>query len=149
VSQTREQRLQARLHDLMPLYGYIGLELLELVPQVRCRVPLNQRTRNHFGAMHAGVLFTAGEAAAGLAVTQNRDFAALTLIATRITIAYQRPARGDVQAVAALSEEALRAVREGIARDPRHTFEVTVDLKSEEGELLAQCACAFQLRAPR
>jgi acyl-coenzyme A thioesterase PaaI-like protein len=99
--------------------------------------------------MHAGVLFTAAEAAAGLAVTQHRDLAALTLLATRVTIDYQRPARGDVQALAAVTEEDLRAIREGMAHDPRHDFEVTVDLTSEGGGLLAQCVCTFQLRAPR
>lgn len=145
----RRTRLQERLHATFPLYQFIGLEVEQLGDRVVLRAPLSPANTNHFGVMHAGVLFTLSEAAGGLAVTQHRDLGALTLIATSIKIDYVQVARTPVRAAVSLSPAFLASLRANLAADPKHAFTVTVDVFDEAGAVVARSQCTFQLRARR
>ncbi len=51
-------RFTAKLRQMFPIYDYIGLSVAELGNALHCRVPMQGSNANHFGAMHAGVLFS-------------------------------------------------------------------------------------------
>jgi uncharacterized protein (TIGR00369 family) len=132
---------------MFPIYEYIGLSVVELGNPLRCRVPMQGSNANHFGAMHAGVLFSLAEAAAGIAVTQHREFGALVLIAERVVVDFTRPARSDVTAAVALDDGFLGKLQAGLAANPKFRFDIPVVLSVDAGEIVMQAKCTFQLRA--
>lgn len=144
---SRERRVQTKLHAIFPIYKYISLSVDELGNTVRCSVPLTSDTSNHFGVVHAGVLFSLAEATAGLAITQHREFGKMLIVAQKVLVEYKRPARSAITATVSLDELFFKSLSAGLAADPKHRFEVSVNLHDEEGALVMQAVCGFQLRA--
>lgn len=118
----------------------------QLGDRVRLKAPLSKINTNHFGVMHAGVLFTLCEATAGVAATQDRRMADKTLIATDITIKYLHAARTAVIAEAGLSREQLDELCAQLERDPKHATEVEVIAQDENGVTVSRAVCTFQFR---
>ena len=147
IDLSREQRLQAKLYGIFPIYEFMQLSVVSLGNPLRCFVPLLPQTSNHFGVMHAGVLFSLAEAAAGLSITQHREFAKMLIIAQNVTVTYRRPARTGVEAFVSLDDGFLQSLREQLAADPRHRFQVHVELSDQTGEIVTRAICDFQLRA--
>lgn len=144
---SREQKLQAKLYEIFPIYGFMELSVIALGNPLRCYAPLLTQTSNHFGVMHAGVLFSLAEAAAGLSITQHREFAKMLIVAQQVTVEYLKPAKTGIEAAVSIDEAFLQSLREGLAANPRHRFEVPVDLTDQEGRIVSRATCAFQLRA--
>ena len=149
VEVSRADRLTAKLRKIFPIYNYIGLSVVELGNPLRCRVPISAANGNHFDVMHAGVLFSLAEAAAGLSVTQHREFGAMLIIAEKIVVEYRRPARTDITATVTLGDEFFERLRSGLAADPKYRFDILVELSNDAGEVVMTATCGFQLRPPR
>ena len=147
IDLSREQRLQAKLYGIFPIYEFMQLSVVSLGNPLRCSVPLLPQTSNHFGVMHAGVLFSLAEAAAGLSITQHREFAKMLIIAQNVTVTYRRPARTGVEAIVSLDDRFLHSLREKLVEDPRHRFQIPVELSDQTGEIVTRATCDFQLRA--
>ena len=56
--ESREHRLTGKLRKIFPIYDYMGLSVERLGNPLSCRAPMNAANGNHFGVMHAGVLFS-------------------------------------------------------------------------------------------
>lgn len=141
----RTARIQARMRRMMPLYDSIGLQVDQIGPEVRCTAPLNAHNANHFGVMHAGVIFTLAEATGGLAVTQHRELTEYLFLARCVDITYRRMAKGAVTAVASFDEERLRTALVALESAGKFNFDQRVEVLNSEGELVTECACRFQL----
>lgn len=142
----REERFQQRLHKVFPIYEFMQLSVEQLGDTVCCAVPLSPHNSNHFGVMHAGVLFSLAEATAGLFVTQHREFGAMLIVAEKVAIEFRKPARSRIAAYATHTEQFFEALRQGLAENPKYKFNVDVELRNDKGEIVATCACCFQLR---
>lgn len=111
-------------------------------------LPDDPTLHNHVGTVHAGALFTLGEAASGVAVTSVVAALGGLPLAKSATIAYRRPASGRVVAKGALREE-VEAIRARVAEAGKTTFDVDVTLTDGVGEVVATMTVTWHLRAPK
>ena len=103
---------------------------------------------NHVGTVHAGALFTLGEAASGVAIARNIA-AALggAMPVTRgASITYKKPGRGRIRATAGLAE-GVDAISARLARDGKASFDVNVVLQDDAGTEVATMTVAWYVRA--
>lgn len=103
---------------------------------------------NHVGTVHAGALFTLGEAASGVAIA--RHVAAVLGGAMPVTrgasISYLKPARGRVRATAGLAED-VDAIAARLRRDGKASFDVNVVLVDDANVEVATMTVAWYVRA--
>jgi acyl-coenzyme A thioesterase PaaI-like protein len=100
---------------------------------------------NHVGTVHAGALFTLGEAASGVAITEAVAALGAMPIAKGATIAYRRPAKGRVRARGRIVEE-LEAIRARLRTDGKTAFDVAVSITDAEGVEVATMTVTWHLR---
>ncbi len=111
-------------------------------------LPDDASLHNHVGTVHAGALFTLGEAASGVAVTSVVAALGGLPLAKSASIAYRRPASGCVTAKGALVEE-VDAIRSRVVEAGKTTFDVDVTLTDSAAEVIATMTVTWHLRAPR
>ncbi len=103
---------------------------------------------NHVGTVHAGALFTLGEAASGVAIA--RHIAAALGGAMPVTrgasISYLKPARGRIRAKAGLAE-GVDEVAARLRRDGKVSFDVNVILEDDAGVEIATMTVGWYVRA--
>lgn len=123
----------------IPYNAHLGLEGTDVLALV-----LTNTLTNHVGTMHAGALFSLGEAASGLAAARElSDLFGGALVVTRTaSIAFKKPARGTITAKGTLAEPSS-GIRERLDRDGRVTFDVTVSLGDEDGVEVATMNVAW------
>lgn len=128
-----------RLQQAVPFASTVGVEILE-VGRGTARAGLAPRPAlaNHLGALHAGALFTLGEAASGAAMTGAfaAEIPSLRVVAAEATVRYLKLARGRVEAQAATGEPAA-ALNAKLRADGAVRFPVTVDFVDEAGAAIA------------
>ncbi|MBL8612335.1 MAG: DUF4442 domain-containing protein [Myxococcales bacterium] len=111
-------------------------------------LPDDASLHNHVGTVHAGALFTLGEAASGVAVAGVVAALGGLPLAKSATIQYRRPASGRVTAKGAL-REGVDAIRARVAEAGKTTFEVGVTIADGAGEPVAEMTVTWHLRAAR
>lgn len=100
---------------------------------------------NHVGTVHAGALFTLGEAASGVAITDAVAALGAMPIAKGATIAYRRPAKGRIHARGRIIED-LDAIRARLRSEGKTAFDVAVTLTDGEGTEVATMTVTWHLR---
>jgi acyl-coenzyme A thioesterase PaaI-like protein len=132
----------------VPFAGYLGLEVTE-VREGEALVVLPERPEltNHVGSQHAGALFTAAEAASGAAFVAAfvERMAEVTPLARSAEIAYEKIARGPIEAAATLGmpkDEALAT----LDREGKVEFPCTIVLTDAEGTQVATATVNWHVR---
>ena len=107
-----------------------------------------QTLHNHVGTVHAGALFTLGEAASGVAIARNVAAAlgGAMPVTRSASIAYKRPARGRIRATAGLAEP-VDTISARLQRDGKASFDVNVALVDDAGTEVATMTVAWYVRA--
>lgn len=140
--------IKAHLATAVPFAGLTGVELVELEPG-RAVARLTQRPEvgNHLGTLHAGALFTLGEAASGGAMTGTFAERILSVrpVAAEARITYAKAARGIVTATATATE-APEQLKARLDAEGKVKFDVTVDIADEQGQLVAGMTVAWHVR---
>ncbi len=101
---------------------------------------------NHVGTVHAGALFTLGEAASGVAIGPIVEALGAAPIAKKASIDYLRKARGRVRAEGRVAE-AVDAIRARLVAEGRTTFDVDVELRDDAGVEVAHVVVTWHIRA--
>ncbi|MBX3192610.1 MAG: YiiD C-terminal domain-containing protein [Labilithrix sp.] len=103
---------------------------------------------NHVGTVHAGALFTLGEAASGIAIARHcaGAFGGAMPVTKTASIAYRRPARGRIRAIAGVAES-VDEIAARLARDGKASFDVEVALTDDAGTEVATMTVAWYVRA--
>lgn len=141
-----------RLLEAEPFLGHLGLEVLEAREgEAVLRLALRRDVSNHAGMVHGGAQYALGEATAiALAATLFAEQVAdLDLVTATASIAYQRPARGDLTAHATLSSEEYERIRAELGAQGRVRFPVAVALADAGGVVATTLSveCAVRRRA--
>jgi uncharacterized protein (TIGR00369 family) len=144
--ESREAKRTLLLRKILPLYGCIELTVDSLDGAVRCSVPLSPVNSNHFGAMHAGVLFSLAEATAASVFGLHKPFEKLVVIAKDVEIKYLRSAKSRIHAVARLTDSDAERLRVALAADPKTEWRVPVTLYNADEEVVADAVGTFVLR---
>lgn len=136
-----------QLRSAVPFAAHTGVELLALdASEGRARLALSPERLNHVGTLHAGAIFTLGEAASGAAMAGALAPVLLSArpLASGATITYQRPARGDLTAVARTRRPAGELLDE-IAQAGRTMFPVDVTIEDAGGTTVAVMEVAWHV----
>lgn len=143
---SRERKRTNTLRRILPLYDFIQLTVEKLGDVAICSVPLSAENTNHVGIMHAGVIFSLGEATAATAVSLHKPFSRLAVIAKSVEINYLKPASSSVHAIASLSDEQAISIEANRVENPKYAFEVEVALYNTQEKIVAEGKCVFVLR---
>jgi acyl-coenzyme A thioesterase PaaI-like protein len=107
------EAIAAGMTQAVPFAGFLGIEVTSLAEgEATAVLPERDELENHVGSQHAGALFTAAEAASGAAFVGAfaERMGDVTPLARRAEIAYEKIAKGPIEAKATLGmprDEAL------------------------------------------
>ena len=122
--------IKAQLDTAVPFANHVGVRLLELGDGT-ASAELEQRDEvsNHIQSMHAGAMFTLGEAASGAAMAGALAPVILNMrpVAAVANIAFKKVAKGMLTAHAKTSQEGA-ALMQAIKDDGKVAFDVHVDV---------------------
>jgi thioesterase domain-containing protein len=138
--------LRAGLGSSFPFLERMGLEAVE-VEVGRCvlRVPFDGN-QNHFDAMYAGALYTLAEVPGGVLFLTSFDASRFFVLVKGSTIRYRRAARSDVTVEATITDEQVAAASAEADANGKADFDLTVELRDADGEVVAEMTSTYQLR---
>lgn len=124
-----------------------GLKAEVLEPgHVRLRMPL-KGNENHIHNMYAGALFTVAELPGGVLMMTSFDARRFYPIVKEAGLRFLRPAASDITVDAWLSEEEIRRIAEEATENGKSDFVLDLQLKDEEGTVVAESHAVYQLRS--
>lgn len=124
-----------------------GLKAEVLEPgRVRLRMPL-KGNENHLRNMYAGALFTVAEMPGGVLMLTSFDARRFYPIVKEAGLRFLRPAASDVTVEAQLSEEEIQRIGEEATHHGKSEFVLDLQLKDEEGNVVAESHAIYQLRS--
>jgi uncharacterized protein (TIGR00369 family) len=132
----------------VPFIGHLDLEITSISEgEAVVRLPDRPDLHNHVGSQHAGALFTVAETASGAAFVGA--FAArmgdVTPLARNAEIAYEKIAKGPIEASAKLGIDAGEALAT-LDTDGRVEFPCEVELTDESGTRVATATVSWHVR---
>jgi uncharacterized protein (TIGR00369 family) len=132
----------------VPFAGHLGLEITKVAEgEAVVRLPDRPELTNHVGSQHAGALFTAAETASGAAFVGAfaERLGEITPLARQAEIAYEKIARGTVDATATLGvakDDALAT----LDAEGKVEFPCEVILTDESGTRVATATVRWHVR---
>lgn len=143
--------IKAQLSEIVPFQNFVGITLLEVGDGV-ASAALDQRAEvsNHIGSMHAGAMFTLGEAASGAAMAGALAPVILQMrpVAATGQIAFKKVAKGKLVAHATASRPGAELM-ETIKADGKVAFDVAIDIRDSEGDTVVEMTVNWYVSATR
>ena len=137
------------LDKAIPFNKHVGLKVVEIEEgKGVVRLPDSKKLHNHAGSQHAAGLFAAGEAASGAAFVGAfaEHMGDITALAKSAEIDYKKLAKGAVHATGTLSTEPAEVLSELKAEDGQAEFPVEVEMKDDEGNIVATMTVQWHVR---
>jgi acyl-coenzyme A thioesterase PaaI-like protein len=143
--------IKSHLDTAVPFANHVGVKLLE-IGDGTASAELEQRDEvsNHIQSMHAGAMFTLGEAASGAAMAGALAPVILTMrpVAAVANIAFKKVAKGTLTAHAKTSQDGA-ALMAAINADGKVAFDVQVDLRDSSGDTVVEMTVNWYVSAKR
>ena len=143
--------IKQHLSTAIPFASHVGVTLLEIGDGI-ASAELVQRDEvsNHIQSMHAGAMFTLGEAASGAAMAGALAPVILSMrpVAATADIAFKRIAKGVLIAHAKTSAPGA-ALMQTIKDEGKVAFDVTVDIQDASGETVVEMTINWHVSAAR
>lgn len=136
------------LTQAVPFAGYLGLEITSVAEgEATVRLPQRPELNNHVGSQHAGALYTAAETASGAAFVGAfaERMGDVTPLARSAEIAYEKIAKGPIEARATLGVPAAEALAT-LDAEGRVEFPCEVELADGEGTRVATATVHWHVR---
>lgn len=134
------EMIKDHLDKAIPFANHVGVKLLE-IGDGSASAELDQRgeVENHIGSMHAGAMFTLGEAASGAALAGAFGPAILQMrpVAATAGITYKKVAKGLLTAHAKASLPAAELMQ-AIEDTGKVAFDIHVDIQDAEGDTVVE-----------
>lgn len=141
--------IKTHLGSAVPFASTTGVNLLDIGPG-HAIANLEQRPEvtNHIASLHAGALFTLGEAASGGAMSGAfvEQLLQVRPIATDASIEYVKIAKGTITAKAKTSEPANDLLAR-LAADGKVRFQIDVKLSNESDQEVARMKVGWLVSA--
>jgi acyl-coenzyme A thioesterase PaaI-like protein len=155
VAQEQEEKspeagVESLLKGLIPLYRHIDL-VIECVRdgEYRCRIPLNEKTRNHFDTVHAAIQFASAEVLGGLVVQGNFLADRLFIAVLGVSIEFERAAKTEIIAQTHFGEAEVAAVRRDLEAHGEARFELHGSIRDTSDREVATTVSRYLVRPPR
>ena len=132
----------------VPFAGHLGLEIASVdAGKAVVRLPDRPELTNHVGSQHAGALFTVAETASGAAFVGAfaERLGEVTPLARSAEIAYEKIAKGPIEATAMLGVEKDEALAT-LDADGKVEFPCEVQLTDESGLRVATAIVHWHVR---
>ena len=141
--------IKENLSNTVPYARYTGVEIIEVSPEHGVtRLEKRDEVENHIQTVHAGALFTLGEAASGAAMAGllGEKILSVRPVAAKADIAYLKTAKTDVTAKAKASisaDAALAALADaGVVQ-----FDVDVVIENADNTPVAEMKVGWHVRS--
>ena len=102
--------------------------------------------QNHIGSMYAGALFTLAEIPGGALFLTSFDAQRFYPIIREMNLRFRRPAMGDIQVEARLSNEEIARLEEQASQQGKAEYVLELQLTDGSGEVVAESRGHYQLR---
>lgn len=139
--------------DRVPFAKTLGVQFEEIGPErVVVSMPYVRERTNHVATVHAAAEFGLGESAAGTLVFMVfRDLAAqgYVPVVASASIAYKRPAPGDLRAEATLSQAEQARVRDEVASAGKARVSLPVTITNAGGAVACEMQTEWAIIMPR
>lgn len=143
--------IKAQLSTIVPFQNFVGITLLDVGDGV-ASATLAQRDEvsNHINTVHAGAMFTLGEAASGAAMAGALAPVILSMrpVAATAGIAFKRIAKGVLTAHAKTSAPGSDLMKT-ISDEGKVAFDVIVDIRDASDETVAEMTINWHVSATR
>ncbi|KAJ04726.1 DUF4442 domain-containing protein [Sulfitobacter mediterraneus] len=145
------EMIKAHLGTAVPFANHVGVKLLEVGDGVgSAELEQRKEVSNHIDSMHAGAMFTLGEAASGAAVAGALAPVILEMrpVAATGHIAFKKVAIGTLTAFAKTSASGADLMAT-IKEAGKVAFDVTVDIQDSAGDTVVEMTVNWYVSAKR
>lgn len=141
------KQIEATVKQVLPLAKFMDVEVLSAADgDYRCRVPLNEQTKNHFNSVHAAIQWAGAELLGGLIWIQNQPGSNYRFVMREMTIRFLKPAMDDIEACAQFDDAQINAMKSDLQETGRHDFELEAEIKNKNGDVLATTTGCYAIR---
>jgi len=141
------KQIEATVKQILPLAKFMDVEVLSAADgDYRCRVPLNEQTKNHFNSVHAAIQWAGAELLGGLIWIQNQPGNDYRFVMREMTIRFLKPAMDDIEACAQFDDAQINAMKSDLQETGRHDFELEAEIKNKHGDVLATTTGCYAIR---
>lgn len=142
------EMIRDHMDKSVPFAKVTGVELVEVSPQ-RGVAALKKRpeVENHIQTMHAGAMFTLGEAASGAALggVLGDQLLAARPVAADASIKYLKTGKTNLTATAVANRDA-EAIRQELADVGKVVFDINVAIADAEGVTVAEMVVNWHVK---
>jgi|GEM_PF-4502126 len=150
MNQTFADGLEKSLHEMLPLVKALEIRVEEARPgHIKVSMSQSPIVVNHFGAFHAGALYTFAETVGGAVVKASFDWEDTTLINKRGVISYRKMVMRKVMSEASFSAEDVARIKAEVEEKGRTEFPYTVIVRNEDDEVACEATFDFYARKNR
>jgi len=147
MSQDFAEQLETALHELLPLVKALNFRVEEGRPgYIKASMSKSPIVVNHFGAFHAGALYTFAETVGGAVIKASFDLSNTTLMNKRGEIKYRKKVMEKAFSVASFSRGDVARIEAEVEEKGRTEFPYTVTIMNEDGEAACEVTFDFYLR---
>ena len=132
----------------VPFAKVTGVELVEVSPERGvARLKKRPEVENHIQTMHAGAMFTLGEAASGAALggVLGDQLMAARPVAADASIKYLKTGKTDLTATATANSDA-EAIRKDLEEVGKVVFDINVAITDAEGVTVAEMVVNWHVK---
>lgn len=143
--------IKVQLSTIVPFQNFVGAELLTVADgHATARLNPRDEVTNHIKTIHAGAMFTLGEAASGAAMAGALAPVILQMrpVAATANIAFKKIAKGPLVATAKTSRTGADLMQV-ITDEGKVTFDVVVDITDTSGETVVEMTVNWHVSATR
>jgi uncharacterized protein (TIGR00369 family) len=148
VSTDQFDAIAQGMTQAVPFARYLGLEITSIGEgEAVVRLPDREELTNHVGSQHAGALFTVAETASGAAFVGAfaERFGEITPLARSAEIAYEKIAKGPIDATAKLGTTRAEALST-LDSEGKVEFACEVEMADESGRRVATATIHWHVR---
>jgi acyl-coenzyme A thioesterase PaaI-like protein len=147
MSRKFAEGLEKSLHEMLPLVKALAFRVEEGRPgYVKVSMSRTPIVVNHFGAFHAGALYTFAETAAGAIVVASFDLTRKTLINKRGEIRYRKVVTEKAVSQASFAPEDVERILAELEEKGKTEFPYTVIVENQDGEVACEVDFDFYVR---
>lgn len=147
MSQNFAEELEKSLYELLPLVKALGVRMEEGRPgHVKLSMSQSPIVINHFGAFHAGALYTFAETVGGAVVKASFDWDNTTLINKRGEIRYRKMVTRKAVSEASFAQKDVERIKAEVEEKGKTEFAYTVIVKNQDEEVACEATFDFYVR---
>ena len=147
MSQNFAEELEKSLYEFLPLVKALDVRVEEGRPgYVKLSMSQSPIVINHFGAFHAGALYTFAETVGGAVVKASFDWENTTLINKRGEIRYRKMVTGKAVSEASFAREDVERIKAEVEEKGKTEFAYTVIVKNQDEEVACEATFDFYVR---